>query len=105
MTPARTARRQADGMRGLLVRPKSLSAKGLLSPREQEIARLVAEGHPNKVIADVLEISPWTVATYLRRIFAKLNVCSRAAMVAKLLEDGMVGKQLRQIGLPNSRTK
>jgi DNA-binding CsgD family transcriptional regulator len=54
-----------------------------LSPREVEIARMVAQGHPNKVIAEVLEISEWTVATHLRRIFAKLGVTSRAAMVAE----------------------
>jgi DNA-binding CsgD family transcriptional regulator len=57
-----------------------------LSPREQEIVRMVALGHPNKTIAAVLEISCWTVGTYLRRIFAKLNVGSRAAMVARVME-------------------
>jgi DNA-binding CsgD family transcriptional regulator len=56
-----------------------------LSRRELEIARMVAEGHPNKTIAAVLEISTWTVNTYMRRIFAKLGVSSRAAMVAKLM--------------------
>jgi DNA-binding CsgD family transcriptional regulator len=50
--------------------------------------RMVAKGHPNKVIADVLNISSWTVCTHLRRIFAKLGVGSRAAMVAQLLESG-----------------
>jgi DNA-binding CsgD family transcriptional regulator len=59
-----------------------------LSPREQEIARMVGEGYPNKVIADVLDISIFTVSTYLRRIFAKLNVTPRAAMVATILEAG-----------------
>jgi Bacterial regulatory proteins, luxR family len=49
---------------------------------------MVAEGHPNKIIADVLNISPWTVCTYLRRIFAKLGVTSRAAMVARTPEIG-----------------
>ncbi len=49
---------------------------------------MVAKGHPNKVIADVLNISSWTVCTHLRRIFAKLGVGSRAAMVARMLEIG-----------------
>jgi DNA-binding CsgD family transcriptional regulator len=52
-----------------------------LTSRELEIAILVAQGHANKNIAYRLRISEWTVATYLRRIFAKLNVESRAAMV------------------------
>lgn len=56
----------------------------LLSPRESEIARLVAKGLPNKTIAAILDISPWTVATHLKRIFAKLGVRSRAAMVSVL---------------------
>ncbi|MDX6750479.1 LuxR C-terminal-related transcriptional regulator [Geminicoccaceae bacterium 1502E] len=56
-----------------------------LSPRELEIARLVALGHPNKRVARILEISPWTVAAYLQRAYAKLGVHCRAAMVARLL--------------------
>jgi DNA-binding CsgD family transcriptional regulator len=52
-----------------------------LTGRELEIAILVAQGHATKRIAYRLQISEWTVATYLRRIFAKLNVDNRAAMV------------------------
>jgi DNA-binding CsgD family transcriptional regulator len=63
-----------------------------LSPREQEIVRMVAKGHPNKVIADVLSISAWTVCTHVRRIFAKLGVGSRAAMIARLLELGILNR-------------
>jgi DNA-binding CsgD family transcriptional regulator len=78
-----------DGYRCVLIhQPPSPRAEECvqLSPREKEIARMVAKGFPNKMIARVLEISTWTVGTYLRRIFAKLAVSSRAAMVAKLLE-------------------
>ncbi len=78
---------EVDGCRYLLIRmPKPEGAGVRLSPREQEIVRMVAKGHPNKVIADVLNISSWTVCTHLRRIFAKLNVASRAAMVARMSE-------------------
>jgi DNA-binding CsgD family transcriptional regulator len=55
-----------------------------LSPREFEIARLVAHGATNRAIATTLDISLWTVSTHLRRIFAKLAVSSRAEMVANL---------------------
>ncbi len=76
-----------DGFRYLLVRmPRASRNSASLSPREQEIVRMVADGHPNKVIAGVLNISPWTVGTHLRRIFAKLGVSSRAALVSHLLE-------------------
>lgn len=82
---------EIDGVRYLLVRShKSLASSVSFSPRECEVARMVAKGYPNKTIADVLEISPWTVCTHLRRIFAKLRVSSRAAMVARLISDGIV---------------
>ena len=77
---------EVEGYRYLLVRmPKLERNRVHLSPREHEIVRMVAKGHPNKVIADVLNISSWTVCTHLRRIFAKLGVGSRAAMVAQSL--------------------
>lgn len=80
---------EVDGARYLLVRMPIPDHHAIrLSPREQEIVRMVAKGHPNKVIADVLNISSWTVCTHLRRIFAKLGVGSRAAMVAQLLQIG-----------------
>jgi DNA-binding CsgD family transcriptional regulator len=73
-----------DGVRCLLTRlPK---AHVPLSPRELEIARMVAKGYPNKTIATILDISSWTVASHLRRVFSKFGVSSRAAMVACLLE-------------------
>jgi DNA-binding CsgD family transcriptional regulator len=58
-----------------------------LSPRELEIARLVALGHTNRMVAYELVISLWTVSAHLRRIYAKLGVSTRAAMVAALAAD------------------
>src|SRR5262245_30147168 len=85
---------EMDGMRYQLVRSQVRSSQEyvVLSPREQEIARMIAEGYPNKTIAAVLDISSWTVCTHLRRVFAKLGVRSRAAMVAKLFEDNSFKK-------------
>ncbi len=76
-----------DGVRCALtvVHP---SRADTLSPREQEIARMVARGFTNKMIASVLDISLWTVSTHLRRIFAKLDVQTRAAMVALVVQGG-----------------
>jgi len=74
-----------------LVRRKPTDTKAVcLSPRELAIARLVAQGLPNKTIGSTLKISPCTVSTYLRRIFGKLGVTSRAAMVARLMQDNVL---------------
>jgi DNA-binding CsgD family transcriptional regulator len=62
-----------------------------LSAREREIARLISAGHTNKMVAAVLDISLWTVDTHVRRIFAKLGVRSRCAMVAQIAELGLIG--------------
>ena len=79
-----------EGRRYLLLRlPAEDKKPPALSPREMEVARLVAQGLPNKVIACELEISTWTVGTHVRRLFAKLGVTSRAAMVARLSGFGL----------------
>jgi DNA-binding CsgD family transcriptional regulator len=81
-----------DGARYLVLRlPKPPQVSVQLTPREREIVRLVALGHSNKIIADVLNISSWTVCTHMRRIFAKLGVGSRAAVVAHMAEIGRAG--------------
>jgi DNA-binding CsgD family transcriptional regulator len=87
---------EVNGARYLLVRmPKFNRNRVQLSPREQEIGRMVAKGLPNKIIADLLNISSWTVCTHLRRMFAKLSVSSRAAMVAQLMDMGVVASEHR----------
>lgn len=53
----------------------------LLTEREFEIMTLVAQGLSNKQIAKKLTISEWTVSTHLRRMFMKLQVDNRAALV------------------------
>jgi DNA-binding NarL/FixJ family response regulator len=56
-----------------------------LSPRENEILRSLAEGRHYKEIAAQLELSMDTVRTYVRRIYAKLQVHSRTDAVVKFL--------------------
>lgn len=84
---------ELDGMRYLLIRmPGTEQNRAALSPRELEIVRMVAQGHQNKTIAGILNISTWTVCAHVRRIFAKLGVSSRAAMVARLLQSNALAK-------------
>jgi DNA-binding NarL/FixJ family response regulator len=63
--------------------PASVPAGAELSPRETEVLELLARGHLYKEIADALNISLPTVNTYIRRIYEKLHVRSRAQAVAK----------------------
>jgi ATP/maltotriose-dependent transcriptional regulator MalT len=57
---------------------------GTLSPREREVAELVASGYQNKQIATSLHISLNTVESHIKRILAKLDVPNRAAVASKL---------------------
>jgi DNA-binding NarL/FixJ family response regulator len=54
-----------------------------LSQREREVIELLARGYLYKEIAEMLKISVQTVNTYIRRIYEKLHVRSRAQAVAK----------------------
>jgi len=48
-----------------------------LTPREQEVLQLVAQGKTNKEIAESLTISEHTVESHVSQIYQKLDVCNR----------------------------
>ncbi|MER7007400.1 response regulator transcription factor [Dactylosporangium sp. NPDC000555] len=75
--PARPGRRHAFAGR-------------VLSAREIQVARLVARGHSNQEIADELFLSLETVRTYLRRMFAKLDVKDRTQLAVLAYEAGLL---------------
>lgn len=58
------------------------SAEPDLSHREMEIAGLICRGKQNKEIAYLLNLSEYTVENHLRRIYRKLGIHNRAALVA-----------------------
>lgn len=58
-----------------------------LTPRELEVARLVAAGLPTAEIAAALFISPHTVRDHLKAVFGKTAVSSRGALVARLFAE------------------
>lgn len=58
-----------------------------LTPREQEVLSLLADGSSQDQIAEALFISPKTVATHIQRILTKLGVRSRTQAVALALRD------------------
>jgi predicted ATPase/DNA-binding CsgD family transcriptional regulator len=62
-----------------------------LTKRELEVLMLVAEGHTDREVADILVISPRTVNRHLGNIYVKLDVPGRAAAVAYTIRQGLVG--------------
>ncbi|MEL7418634.1 MAG: helix-turn-helix transcriptional regulator [Cyanobacteria bacterium J06555_3] len=60
---------------------------GLLTPREREIAQLVAQGLTNAEIGKTLWIQENSVKQALKRIFRKLAISSRTSLVSLLLQS------------------
>jgi len=58
-----------------------------LTPREREVARLVAAGLCNKDIAKVLNLSPNTVKNVLLRIFPKVGVTNRTELALRIIRE------------------
>ena len=81
---------QGELMQPLVSEMKGKPGSGSLSPRERQVLQLVADGFENKQIVTELSLSEGTVKTYLRGIFQKLDVASRAEAVAVGLRRGLI---------------
>ena len=62
----------------------------VLTPRELEVLRMMAEGEPNKTIAWKLGISEHTAKFHVASILGKLDAASRAEAVAIGIRKGMI---------------
>ena len=76
------------------VETRSLSGLRPLSKREEEIARLVAEGLSNRQISQRLTLSEHTIKNYLFRVFEKLGVSTRVELALHALKQ----RQVRRSG-------
>ncbi|MDF2636902.1 MAG: nreC [Pelosinus sp.] len=63
----------------------------MLSGREREVLRYLAQGYTNTEIAEKLFISPKTVDTYRSRIMKKLNVSKKSELVNYAIRHKMMG--------------
>lgn len=61
--------------------------KNLLAERETQVANLVAEGLPNRAIAQKLGITDHTVSNYLFRVYNKLGISSRVELVLYIMKQ------------------
>jgi DNA-binding CsgD family transcriptional regulator len=70
--------------------PASASNPDGLTDREVEVLRLIASGLTNAETAERLFLSPRTVGAHLQRIYAKIDVSTRAAATKYALERGLL---------------
>jgi DNA-binding CsgD family transcriptional regulator len=66
---------------GETARRRDPSTRDQLTPQELQIAHLVTEGMTNREIGEQLFLSPRTIDYHLRKVFAKLQIASRADLV------------------------
>jgi len=71
-----------------VTKPVLLDAGEKVTAREQEILELAARGMSNRDIARRLDLSEYTVKSYLVELFSKLNVSSRTEAVITALQAG-----------------
>ncbi|MBX6387876.1 MAG: response regulator transcription factor [Frankia sp.] len=74
----------------LAPRPHRSARLAMLTPRETEILRLVAQGLSNMEIANRLVVSEQTVKTHVSRVLGKLGLRDRAQAVVVAYETGLI---------------
>jgi len=81
----------AEKMSETLVMKEKESSYELLSSREIEVVKLLAEGKTLSEIASLLHISPKTISTYRQRIIEKLKLKSTADIIRYAFENKLAG--------------
>jgi non-specific serine/threonine protein kinase len=71
-----------------------------LTPREHEVARLLARGLTNRAIATELVISEQTAETHVKHVLAKLGLDSRTQLAARAAELGLATSEAGAKRLP-----
>jgi DNA-binding NarL/FixJ family response regulator len=85
------------------VRVLNSRGNSILTPREEQVVALVAEGLGNRQIARDLNLSEHTVKKYLFHIFEKLGVSSRVELVLYAVNNGDPRPVEWQAGTPRTR--
>ena len=80
----------AGGQRHALSRTRPAVGRESLTPREREVLQRLADGLPNRAIAEALGISDHTVKFHLASIFGKLGAGTRTEAVRLGLRQGLV---------------
>lgn len=89
----REAARARERLAALRLSPSREAAPdphAVLTGRQREVLRLVAQGLSNRRIAEQLVLSEFTIRRHLSNIYARLGVSTRTAAVARALADGLL---------------
>ena len=80
--------------RALAVNHEANAELSVLSQREQEVLVLVAKGYSRKEVASLLDLSSNTIARYIRDVYQKLNISSRAEAAIEACRMGLVSTDI-----------
>ena len=69
---------------------QATAGEGELTPREQEVVKLVAEAHTNKEIAEILHLSEKTVENHRSNAMRKLGMRDRVELVRYAIRKGLI---------------
>jgi two-component system nitrate/nitrite response regulator NarL len=72
------------------LRERERNTRPLLTERESQVLRLIADGHSGPEIGERLYISSSTVKTHVKSVLEKLGVSDRAAAVAEAMRRGLI---------------
>lgn len=69
----------------------SSTAQAALSPREHQVLELITKGFSYDEVASLMQVSRYTVMTFVRRVYAKLEVKSKAEAIYEARLQGLLG--------------
>jgi DNA-binding NarL/FixJ family response regulator len=72
--------------------PTDIDASSLLSAREKEVLDYITKGFTAVEIARLMELSHFTVRTFVRRIYSKLKVTSKAEAIYEARNQGILAQ-------------
>jgi len=73
-----------------VIRPTDTRAQVTLSAREREVLELITKGFKAEEIAKLMQVSRYTVLSFVRRIYAKLEVNSKAEAIYEARVQGLL---------------
>jgi two-component system, NarL family, response regulator LiaR len=88
------ARMLINGFHPITSQTLTTSCEQILTPREQDILKMIAAGFSNQEIAEKLILSVWTVRTHVTHILNKLGLENRTQAALLALKEGIISLEV-----------